>query len=88
MSFNTPLEASSDQEEVWDKLDLPYRPEMFINIGTNPVMSVGNKAAVGAALKRYKFVVNFDIFLTETSEFCDLVLPDCGYLQVVDSRSN
>src|ERR1017187_2446646 len=31
---------------------------------------------------------SFDLFLTETSNFCDIVLPDTSYLQSVDSRSN
>ncbi len=88
MSMVTVFQSSTDAEEIWDKLDLPYRIDMFLNIGTNPMMSVGNKDATAEALKKYKFIVSFDLFFTETSEFADILLPDCGYLQSVDSRSN
>ncbi|MCC6474407.1 MAG: molybdopterin-dependent oxidoreductase [Burkholderiales bacterium] len=79
---------SSDQDEVWDKLELPYRPEVMINFGTNQLMSIGNRDAVAESLVKYKFIVSIDVFLTETSEFADIVLPDCGYLETLDSRSN
>ena len=88
MSMGSVFQASSDQEEMWSKFDLPYRPEMMINLGANQIMSVGNKDDVAASLKRFKFIVSFDIFMTETSEFADIVLPDRGYLEAVDSRSN
>ena len=51
-------------------------------------MSIANKEAVAASLSKYKFIVSFDLFLTETSDFVDIVLPDCSYLQSLDSRSN
>ncbi|MDP6175506.1 MAG: molybdopterin-dependent oxidoreductase, partial [Rhodospirillales bacterium] len=82
------FQGSADQVEMWEHFELPYRPEVMINLGANPMMSVGNKDDMAAGLKRLKFIVNFDIFLTETSEFADIVLPDCGYLQGMDSRSN
>jgi molybdopterin-containing oxidoreductase family molybdopterin binding subunit len=88
MGMGSVIQGSTDQQELWEKFDLPYRPEMLMNLGANQVMSVGNKDAVAASLKRFKFIVNFDIFLTETSEFADIVLPDCSYLQAMDSRSN
>ena len=86
MSMSTVFQGSSDQQEMWDKFDLPYRPEMIINLGANMVMSIGNKDDVADSLKRFKFIVSFDILLTETSEFADIVLPDCSYLQTMDSR--
>jgi len=88
MGMGSVFQASTDQEEMWQKFDLDYRPEMMINLGANQIMSVGNKDAVEASLKKFKFMVSFDIFLTETSEFADIVLPDCGYLETTDSRSN
>jgi molybdopterin-containing oxidoreductase family molybdopterin binding subunit len=33
-------------------------------------------------------MISFDLFVTETSAFCDIVLPDCGYLQSYNSRPN
>ena len=87
-ALSSPFQGSSDQADLWQKLELPYRPEMLMNFGANQIMSVGNKDAVAASLKRYDFIVSFDLFLTETSEFADIVLPDAGYLEVMDSRSN
>src|SRR5450756_968452 len=60
----------------------------MVNFGANLVMSIANKEAVAASLAKYKFMVSFDLFLTETSNFADIVLPDCSYLQTLDSRSN
>ena len=86
MGMGSVFQSSFDQEEMWSKMDMPYRPEMMINLGANQIMSVGNKDATAEALKKYKFIASFDIFLTETSEFSDIVLPDCGYLETFDSR--
>lgn len=88
LSMNSPFQASTDQEAMWQKFDLPYRPEVLLNFGTNIVMSIGNRETVAASLERYRFIASIDIFLTETTQFADIVLPDCGYLQTLDSRSN
>ncbi len=88
MALSSVFQGSADQDKMWDSLEIPYRPEMLINLGTNQVMSVGNKEAVAASLKRFDFMASIDLFLTETSQFADIVLPDCGYLEVQDSRSN
>ena len=60
----------------------------MVNFGANLIMSIANKEAVAASLAKYKFMVSFDLFVTETSNFADIVLPDCSYLQSLDSRSN
>jgi len=87
MGMTSPFLASTDQEEVWRRFDLPYRPEVMINFGANLLMSMGNRETVAETLARYQFMVSFDLFLTETSGFADIVLPDCDYLQSYDSRS-
>ena len=83
-----PTMASSDQEELWTKFGLPYRPEMMLNYGANSLLSVGNSDTVAATLARIPFIVSFDITLTEFSEFADIVLPDTCYLESLDSRPN
>jgi len=88
LGMTSPFLDSTDREEWWAQLDVPYRPEVMINFGANLVMSIANKDAVAASLAKYKFMVSFDLFLTETSNFADIVLPDCSYLQSVDSRAN
>ena len=88
MARTSPFLTSSDQEELWQRFELPYRPEVLFNFGANFLMSIGNKDTVAAALARYRFVVSIELFLNETSDFADIVLPDCDYLQSFDSRSN
>lgn len=88
MSMASPFLHSSDQEVLWQKFDVPYRPEVLINFGSNLMMAVGNSKVVAKALERYKFMVSFDLFLTESSQFADIVLPDASYLQAMDSSSN
>ncbi len=88
LGMTSPFLDSTDREEMWERFELPYRPEVMMNFGANLVMSIANKDAVAASLAKYKFMVSFDLFLTETSNFADIVLPDCSYLQSVDSRSN
>lgn len=88
MGMTSPFLNSIDQEELWQKFEVPYRPEVLINFGSNLMMAIGNSDVVAKSLERYKFMVSFDLFLTETSQFADIVLPDASYLQSTDSRSN
>src|SRR5574340_129256 len=88
LSHVSPLMASSDQEHWWRKFKLPYRPKFMLNYGANSVMSVGNKEAVAESLKNYDFIVSFDLFLNEFSDFADIILPDASYLEVLDPRPN
>ncbi len=87
MGMGSMFYNSADQEELWSKFDLPYRPEMMVNVGTNLVMSIGNKETVAEALKKYKFIVSFDLFVNESTQFSDIVLPDCDYLQSLGARA-
>jgi molybdopterin-containing oxidoreductase family molybdopterin binding subunit len=88
LSHVSPLMASADQEDWWRRFDLPYRPKMLLNYGANSVMSVGNKDTVAASLEKFDFVVSFDLFLNEFSDFADIILPDASYLEVLDPRPN
>ena len=88
LGMTSPFLNSTDREEMWQRFDMPYRPEVMVNFGANLIMSIANKEAVAASLAKYKFMVSFDLFVTETSNFADIVLPDCSYLQSLDSRSN
>ncbi len=88
LGMTSPFLDSTDSEEMWSRFEVPYRPEVMVNFGANMLMSIANKDALAASLARYKFMISFDLFLTETSNFADIVLPDTSYLQSVDSRSN
>ncbi|OGA45023.1 MAG: molybdenum enzyme, large subunit,related to phenylacetyl-CoA: acceptor oxidoreductase [Betaproteobacteria bacterium RIFCSPLOWO2_12_FULL_63_13] len=84
----SPFMHSDDGPGMWEKFELPYRPEVMLNYGTNLLMSIGNRETAARSLAQYKFMVSFDLFETETTRFADVVLPDCSYLQSLDSRSS
>ena len=88
MGMTSPFLDSDDREDWWTKLELPYRPEVLINFGSNLMMSIANRESIARSLTQYKFIVSIDLFETETTHFADIALPDCSYLQTVDSRSN
>jgi anaerobic selenocysteine-containing dehydrogenase len=88
LGMTSPFLNSTDSEEMWERFEVPYRPEVMVNFGANLLMSIANKESIADSLVKYKFIVSFDLFATETSNFADIVLPDCSYLQSVDSRSN
>ena len=88
MGMMSPFDHSDDSEELWQKFELPYRPEVMLNFGCNLVMSIANKDSVARSLAAYKFIASIDIFLNETSYFADIILPDASYLQSTDSRAN
>ncbi|MBI4292651.1 MAG: molybdopterin-dependent oxidoreductase [Betaproteobacteria bacterium] len=88
MVVSSPLMHSDDQESLWEKFELPYRPEVLFNWGSNMVMSIANSETVARSLASFKFMVSFDLFLTETSNFADIVLPDLGYLQQLDAHTS
>ena len=88
MGMISPFLNSTDQESFWEKFELPYRIEALLNFGCNLVMSIGNSETVAESLAKIPFMVSFDLYLNETSNFADIVLPDCSYLQSYDSRSN
>ncbi|MGB4598777.1 MAG: molybdopterin-dependent oxidoreductase [Trichlorobacter sp.] len=49
--------------------------------GENPLISYPNQAKVKAALDKVEFLVVADLFLTETAELADVVLPVCSYAE-------
>jgi molybdopterin-containing oxidoreductase family molybdopterin binding subunit len=81
--YNALTIMSPDNEKLWQKFKIPYRPEIMINFGSNSVMTMGNASAiVENFLKKFKFVFSFDIYLTEfTDAVADIVLPDACFLE-------
>ncbi|OGA68598.1 MAG: molybdenum enzyme, large subunit,related to phenylacetyl-CoA: acceptor oxidoreductase [Betaproteobacteria bacterium RIFCSPLOWO2_12_FULL_68_20] len=88
MGMTSPFLDSDDREQMWSRFELGYRPEMMLNFGANLLMSIANRETVARSLAAYEFMVSIDLFETETTRFADIVLPDCSYLQTLDSRSN
>ncbi|OGA36994.1 MAG: molybdenum enzyme, large subunit,related to phenylacetyl-CoA: acceptor oxidoreductase [Betaproteobacteria bacterium RIFCSPLOWO2_12_FULL_62_13b] len=85
---SSPFLESDDQDELWDRFELPYRPEVLLNVGANMLMSIANRESVARAVAKYKFIVSIDLFETETTRFADIALPDLGYLQQLSSRTS
>ncbi|MEW5806268.1 MAG: molybdopterin-dependent oxidoreductase [Acidobacteriota bacterium] len=81
--YNAFTIMSPQNEELWQKFKIPYRPEILINFGSNSVMTMGNAEAVTENfLKKFKFIFSFDIYLTEfTDAVADIVLPDACFLE-------
>lgn len=57
----------------------PYQTKALFAFGSNPVFSA--PASFREALRKVPFVVTFSLFLDETAEESDLVLPDCTALE-------
>ncbi|RQW77329.1 MAG: NADH-quinone oxidoreductase subunit G, partial [Geobacter sp.] len=49
--------------------------------GENPVISYPNRKLVEAALDKVEFLVVQDLFMTETAEMADVVLPACSFAE-------
>ena len=60
---------------------------MYI-LGENPFISDPNLNKVRRALARLDFLVVQDIFLTETAEFADVILPASSYLEKTGTYTN
>jgi formate dehydrogenase major subunit len=60
---------------------------MYI-LGENPFLSDPNASVVREALARLDFLVVQDIFLTETAESADVILPASSYLEKLGTYTN
>ncbi len=57
-------------------------------MGENPVFNLPDKPFVRGALKSLDFIVVQDIFLTETAELADVVLPALGWTERTGTYTN
>ena len=64
------------------------RIEAMYLVGENPVLSEANSKHVEEALARLKFLVVQDIFLSETAEFADVILPAATYAEKEGTFTN
>ncbi|MDR6226308.1 assimilatory nitrate reductase catalytic subunit NasC [Desmospora profundinema] len=67
-----------DQEEI----------RGLVILSSNPVVSVPNAHLAERALKKLDFLVSIDLFLSETAELADLVLPGSAYLEDEGTMTN
>jgi thiosulfate reductase/polysulfide reductase chain A len=47
----------------------------------NPVMSCGSEPSIKRAIENLEFSCSIDCYMSNTTELCDVVLPDCTYLE-------
>ncbi|WP_339136202.1 MAG: molybdopterin-dependent oxidoreductase [Candidatus Electrothrix sp. GW3-4] len=47
----------------------------------NPVMSDGSEPSTQRAMRQLEFTCAIDCFMSNTTELCDVILPDCTYLE-------
>ena len=64
----------------------PYPLKAMIISGSNPVLTSPNSEKVKQALRRLDFLVVMDLFVTETAELADIVLPAASYLERTELR--
>ncbi|MBM7553365.1 assimilatory nitrate reductase catalytic subunit [Thalassobacillus pellis] len=57
-------------------------------MGSNPVISSPHAHFVTKSLKKLKFLVTADLFLSETSQLADLVLPAASYIEDEGTMTN
>lgn len=70
-----------------EKYKMPYSVEFALQVGGNYILSVGDPKLVEKAF-RDVFTVSLNIFLDESTEFADIVLPDASYLERLDFPPN
>jgi molybdopterin-containing oxidoreductase family molybdopterin binding subunit len=66
-----------------EKYGLKYKPEELVLFvaGTNPVANSINPQFVGEVLKRFGYIIDVTLYLDETCDFADLVIPDVTFLE-------
>ena len=66
-----------------DKFKLNYRVEFHLQAGANYLMTLADPDLVAKAF-RDVFTVSFSLYLDESTELADIVLPDACYLERLD----
>lgn len=73
--------------EMFQKINGGEITGMFL-VCSNPVVSNPNAIFVKEALKKLKFLVAVDLFVSETAKFADLILPASSYLEDEGTMTN
>jgi anaerobic selenocysteine-containing dehydrogenase len=66
---------------------IPYKPEMMIHTGANYLMTLVDPNLIAKAFKDM-FTVALSIYIDESAEFADIVLPDTCYLERLDLKAD
>lgn len=70
------------------RFGLPYKPEVLINGRTNFLLTSANPEQVIKGIRNIPLMVSFTYTMNETSEFCDIVIPDTHFLERLDPMIN
>ncbi len=73
--------------EMFQKINDGEITGMFL-VCSNPVVSNPNATFVKEALKKLKFLVAVDLFVSETAKLADLILPASSYLEDEGTMTN
>ncbi|MGP7819136.1 assimilatory nitrate reductase catalytic subunit NasC [Niallia sp. 01092] len=73
--------------EMFEKADQGEITGMFL-MCSNPVVSNPNANLVKRAIKKLKFLVAVDMFVSETAKLADLILPTSSYLEDEGTMTN
>ena len=60
------------------------RPKALFIRHNNPLLSIGDKEKISSMLRNFEFIAAFSLYMDETTEWADVVLPDCTYLERYD----
>lgn len=59
-----------------ERFGIPYRPEVLLHCRTNLMMNSHDPEAMARTLEKIPFQVSMCLFIDETAEFADVILPD------------
>lgn len=59
-----------------EKFGIPYKAEAMIHGRTNHMLNSHDPEAMAETLKKIKFQLSISMFIDETTEFADIILPD------------
>ena len=64
-----------------ERYGFDYKPEALVIFHSNPLTNSGDLEVVTEALKKLDMVVSINIYLDESTDFADVVLPEHSYLE-------
>ena len=67
-----------------EKYKIPYKLEFVMQMGGNYIMAIADPRVLEKAFKEDIFTAAFSLYLDESTEFADIVLPDACYLERLD----
>lgn len=82
-----PAEVGLMIPEMFDKANAGEIKAMYI-LGENPVLTDPNSNHVRSGLEKLEFLVVHELFLTETAEYADVVLPAASFAETDGTFTN